>query len=226
MKKRTAIFILILSWLLSGCGGSKRPEMPAAAPTPSPTVTESPTSTPLPTPSPTPEPTPKPISAAVQALRGRNEEVAREIQTREWMAGRLVIASADIDVGLFVWGEGPDENAVGQRVTDDEDSALVYFDGIGYVVADHNNQDFATLNQVKVGDMAYILSGDAISSLRCDKVIDGINTGHGITDAEGTWATIGEDLICYTCKENWTNVLVVGFTQVDLDYFGDDPYLN
>lgn len=222
--KRLLILILLFTLLLAGCGrGDRVPPLPTLTPTAAPTA---PTPTPRPTPKPTVEPTVKPISPAVLALSARNDEILAEKTARPWMVGRLVIESADIDVALFEWGEGEDEDTVGQRVTDAEDSALVYFDGIANVIADHNNQDFATLSQIREGDMAYILMGDLILSLRCDKVSDGINTGHGVTDPDGAWATIGEDMICYTCRENWTNVLVVGFQQVDMDYFGVDPYIG
>ena len=47
------------------------------------------------------------------------------------MAGRLLIPSVGIDVALFLWGEGEDEDVMRQNVTDNLDSAMLYSDGVG-----------------------------------------------------------------------------------------------
>ncbi len=225
MKRNLLLpLIVILALLLTGCGiaapsaaGDKAAEVKA-------------TETPVPTPTPTP--TPKPVSPEVQALQLRNQEVWREMHRREGMDGRLMIPSAGINVALFSWINAsvsetdPDKivEQVRQLIVDYEDSALLYNDGYGSVIADHSNQDFMTLSNVKVGDPAYILAGDHVVSLKCNLVTDGINTGTGITDAEGKNITAGEDYTCYTCLEDWTHILVVGFEITDQDFFDVDRF--
>ena len=223
MKKALLPLLLIFALLLTGCSAVSSV---AAAAKPSPT----PTSTPVPTPTPTP--TPKPVSPEVQALQVRNAEVWREMHRRDGMDGRLMVPSAGVNVALFTWIDAsvaetdPEKivEQVRQLIVDYEDSALLYNDGLGNVIADHSNQDFATLSSVKLGDPAYILAGDHVVSLECDLVTDGINTGAGITDAEGKHITGGEGYTCYTCKEDWTHILVVGFKITDQDFFDVDRF--
>ena len=216
--KRLSILILAFSLLLGGCGRGDRRAAENKAPSGAfgtPAVSAAPAPTPTPTPAPTP--TPKPMSDQVKALLPRNDEVWAEKPRREFMEGRLLIPSVGIDVALILWGEGKSDEEVRQGVTDAEDSALLYFDGYGNVIADHKTQDFATLTSVQPGDAAYILTGDSIYTLRCDLVTDGINTGSGITDADGKIVTARETFTCYTCMEDWTNIRIVGFRLMDMD---------
>lgn len=175
------------------------------------------TPTPTPTPTPSPTPTPKPISPEVQALMGLNAQTAEERNRREYMTGRLVIPSAAVNVALFSDGVGEDEAQIRQAICDAEDSAAIYSDGIGIVIADHNNQAFQFLSEVQPGDKAYILRGESILSLECEVTFDGLNSGMGVTDADSIPATFYADYICYTCGTDWTNVKIVGFKVIDED---------
>lgn len=233
MKKFQVLILLLAAVLLfSGCGVNQAPQ-----PTTAPTAEPAPTATPAPTPAPTP--TPKPVSSDVQALLEQNQEVWQDIHRRDGMEGRLLIPSAGINVALFTWidipvvvDEGQDKiiEQVRQAIVDNEDSAALYNDGYGNIIADHSNQSFSKLSAVSVGDEAYLLAGDYIMSLSCDLVTDGTNTGNGITDKDGKPANEGEDYICYTCLEDWTHVLIVGFKitekdSIDVDRFdqGEQP---
>ena len=69
-----------------------------------------------------------------------------------------------------------------------------------------------------VGDKAVILRGHSIVTLQCSLVDDGYNYGKGILDGDGYYFTSYEDYVCYTCKEDWNNVLVVCFEVLDEDY--------
>jgi len=229
MRKRSLLIIPMLALLLCGC--TKKEAAPAVTTiAPIPTAAASAASaTPVPTAVPTAAPTPagKTLSPEVQALTEENRKVWKEMYDRQWMEGRLVIPSVGIDVALFSWGVGPggesdpdkDVETVRQAVVDNSDSALLYYDNpVGNIIADHSTQDFSALSSVKEGDAAYILSGERILSLRCDLVTDGTNTGYGITDKDGGWHH-DEDYTCYTCLEDWTHVLLVGFTMTDEDFF-------
>ena len=233
MKKLLVIFVVLAS-VLAGCAATMNDDflpdteaLPFATPTPIPQLTlkDVPSATPKPTPAPTPgeEPapaaTPKPISAEVLKLLGRNLDVWRETQERPGMDGRLIIPAAGIDVALFSSGAGENVDDMRQRVTDAYDSALLYYDGLGFVIADHSNQAFASLSLVRTGDTAYILEGNSILTLTCKLAIRGINTGTGITDADGDPVTQDSLFTCYTCGEDWTQIYIVGLNEADEDLF-------
>lgn len=209
--KKTVLLIIILALLMCGCApegaassaGLEESSSPVAGPTASPEATEQ----------------PKVISEEVKALMGFNEEVWEEKHMRNWMIGRLIIPDADINVAVFIHGEGADAAEIRQNVCDGEDSAILYSDGIGNIIADHNNQGFTNLPNVKLGDRAYIVAGDCIITLECDLVTDGINTGKGITDTEGEWVSANEDFTFYTCGADWVNIKIAGFKELDQDYF-------
>ena len=152
-------------------------------------------------------------------MMGQNAQTALEKNRREYMTGRLVIPSASVDVALFSDGVGEDEAQIRQAICDAEDSAAIYSDGIGIVIADHNNQAFQFLSEVQPGDRAYILRGESILSLECEVTFDGLNSGMGVTDADGIPATFYAEYICYTCGTDWTNVKIVGFNVIDEDLF-------
>lgn len=225
MKKRLLfIAVLMLALLLCGCQSSAAP-----APTTAPTAIAAPTPTPSAAPAtPTPEPTPseKPVSPEVQAMLDENKEVWREMHNRAYMEGRLLIPSVGIDVALFNEGENKENKStevLRQDIVDLEDSALLYYDDpVGNIIADHSNQTFAKLPEIKVGDAAYILSGDRMVTLECVFTTDGINTGYGITDMDGGWHHDDADYVCYTCLEDWTHIQMVGFAMKDEDFIDID----
>ena len=132
------------------------------------------------------------------------------------MAGRLLIPEAGIDVALF-YCYGDDEAR--QIITDNLDSAALYSDGYGFVIADHNNQAFASLPLARFGDTAYILEGNSILTLTCSLKLEGINTGFGITDQNGEIVTDESLFTCYTCGEDWTQIHIIGLNEVDEDLF-------
>ena len=160
----------------------------------------------------------KPMALEAALFLGRNREVAQEMLSRQDMAGRLIIPSAGIDVALFIDGQEENVAQLRQEICDREDSAAFFTDGLGMLIADHNNQAFSLLSQVQTGDKAVILRGHSIVTLECDLLADGNNYGKGILDEEGFYFTSYEDYICYTCKEDWNNVLVAGFKVLDEDY--------
>ncbi len=200
--KRITLFIIILALLMCGCApeGSAAPAEVAESPAPS----ESPAPT---------------LPPEIEALLDKNAQVWLEKHERQWMIGRLIVPDSGIDVAVFIHGWGEDAADIRQNVCDAEDSAILYSDGVGNIIADHNNQGFINLPNVKKGDVAYILAGDCIVTLECDLVTDGINTGEGITDLENRWVSAEEDYTLYTCGEDWVNIKIAGFKEVDEDHF-------
>lgn len=231
--KKMLVILLVAIYVLAGCAATlddflpDTDALPFATPTPIPQLTlkDVPSATSKPTPTAeaketeAPTPTPKPISDDVMKLLGRNLEVWRETQERPGMDGRLVIPAAGIDVALFSSGDGQDVTDMRQRVTDALDSALLYFDGYGFVIADHNNQEFASLPLVCFGDTAYILEGNSILTLTCSLKLNGINTGEGITGPNGEIVTDESLFTLYTCGEDWTQIHIIGLDEIDEDLF-------
>lgn len=215
--KKLPLALMICALLLCGCAAID----PAPAEDPHASWPEdlSQAASPSTAPSPTPSPTPTPIPDDVLALMGLNEQVWIEKHYRPWMVGRLYIPSVGINVAMFINGDGVDTASMRQIVTDEADSAIFYSDGVGNIIADHNNQGFATLPNVREGDKAYIIAGDCIVSLEAELVCDGTNTGHGIIDEEGYWVSAEHDFVCYTCGEDWEHIKIVGFKELREDYF-------
>lgn len=160
----------------------------------------------------------KPMSLEAVLFLGRNREVEKEISSNPGMVGRLIIPNRGINVALFTDGPGETEAEKRQNICDTEDAAALFSDDLGTLIADHNNQAFSTLNEVQPGDRAFILRGHSILSLECSNKMDGYNYGQGIVDAEGYFVTSYAEYICYTCKEDWNNVSVIGFAVLDEDY--------
>ncbi len=161
-------------------------------------------------PTPRPTPTPKPIPEDVKQMMGNIPTVAAEMSARLGMFGRLVFPDAGISVALF--SDGPGETVAEKRqgLCDAEDSAVLYYDEEGAVIADHNTQSFAPLVNVLAGQKAYILTADSVLELVCTRLIDGHNNDHrGIADENYVPIRNAGDFICYTCKESWLNVRIV-----------------
>ena len=205
--KKTFLLIIVIAMLMCGCapvGLADSGERDSSSPAAGAEITDAAS---------------EPVSDEVRALLGVNEEIWEEKHMRSWMIGRLIIPDADINVAVFIHGEGADAAEIRQNVCDNEDSAILYSDGVGNIIADHNNQGFINLPNVRLGDRAYIVAGDCIITLECDLVTDGINTGNGITDTEGNWVSADEDFTFYTCGEDWVNVKIAGFKELEQNYF-------
>lgn len=122
----------------------------------------------------------------------------------KFFAGRLFIDAVGIDVALYK------DQYHKQAAVDRKDSACYFqMKNGGWIIADHNNQGFATLIDVQVGDCATIIDQDgAARHLICVEVLDGINTGHGITDRNHRIQHGRNDILMYTCLVGWQNVRI------------------
>lgn len=117
--------------------------------------------------------------------------------------GRLYIPDALIDVALY--------NGIDQSITDRKDSANIFIYGeyLGWIIADHNFQEFHKLFSVKVGTDGYIVleNGDVVN-LCCIKIINGRNTEYDLLDEDGISVIGKTDYLMYTCMNGWQNVRI------------------
>lgn len=117
--------------------------------------------------------------------------------------GRLYIPSANIDVALY-YGDA-------QYITDKSDSANI-FDICGYrgfIVSDHNNQEFSNLHKVAVGTTGYIETYDeGIIYIECVNALNGYNTGFTLVDKNADIVMGQADYTMYTYRDTWQNVFI------------------
>lgn len=147
------------------------------------------------------------------ATATRKARVAREINSRSGMVGRLYIPGVGIDVAVF----HSNDSSRNQAICDAADSAVLVsnlFAPGSQVIADHVNQDFRTLHNVTPGMSAYIITADRTINLVCTTAFNGHNTGTTISDLNYNDVTGIADYVCYTCQDCWQNVRVVGFKVV------------
>lgn len=119
--------------------------------------------------------------------------------------GRLCIPSVGIDVALY-------QSSDRQAAVDSEDSACIFTMRYGqrtYLIADNYMQAFGPLLDVLVGDTAYIeTDAGETTHMVCVEVLDGHNTGSGITDASKVNVVGQHDYLMYTCQGYWRNVRI------------------
>ena len=127
---------------------------------------------------------------------------------RSGFIGRLVIPSVGIDLACRESFDG----VTAQKYVDEKDSAAIYWVKNARVVADHNNQGFANLSKVNIGDNAelYLKDGSQVSYVVVNK-FQGHNTEYELTDND--YNCIFDDniggLTLYTCYAGWRNVWIV-----------------
>lgn len=142
-----------------------------------------------------------------KAVQTHGNDTLKDDVISEDYVGRLKINDVNINVGLY----GNNK----QSTTDKIDSANYYTTGKGYIIADHNNQSFITLKNVKVGTVAKIDYKDGTTKeYKCVEVINGHNTGTDITDNNYNSLYGKHDIMCYTCKENWNNIIICMFDEI------------
>ena len=127
---------------------------------------------------------------------------------RSGFIGRLVIPRVGIDLACRESFDGD----TAQKYVDEKDSAAIYWVKNARVVADHNNQGFANLSKVNIGDNAelYLKDGSQVSYVVVNK-FQGHNTEYELTDND--YNCIFDDniggLTLYTCYAGWRNVWIV-----------------
>lgn len=127
---------------------------------------------------------------------------------REGFIGRLVIPSVGINLACRESFDGD----TAQKYVDAKDSAAIYWARDARIIADHNNQGFANLSKVNIGDNAemYLKDGSQVSYVVVNK-FQGHNTETELTDND--YNCIFDDniggLTLYTCYAGWRNIWIV-----------------
>lgn len=123
--------------------------------------------------------------------------------------GRWIVQSRGIDVACYL--------SLAQNVVDAEDAAAFFQFGDQYIVADHCDQDFNSLDSCQPGDLACLETEDGIAIYVCTAIVRGHNTERDITDDAGNSIGYGFNtggITCYTCGDNWQNIYVVLFSPI------------
>lgn len=189
-------------------------------PSPTPTIVPIPTHTVAPTPEPTPIPTVEPTEQPVYSYQEPTDSYY-EPSYSSWTptydpiandplyaeAGRFYIPSVGIDVGLA-------QGCESQAITDRADTAWFqeynFWSGdTTHVIADHNNQDFANLTGVSVGDEAVIENPDGTTTtLVCKEVLDAYNRGDIVTADGRCLDSEAGNYVVYTCHGDGVRAVI------------------
>lgn len=127
---------------------------------------------------------------------------------REGFIGRLVIPSVGINLACRESFDGD----TAQKYVDAKDSAAIYWARDARIIADHNNQGFANLSKVNIGDLAtmYYKDKSCVTYSVVNK-FKGHNTGSELTNND--YECIFDDniggLTLYTCYAGWENIWIV-----------------
>lgn len=123
--------------------------------------------------------------------------------------GRLFIPSVDIDVALYQTPCTPDA----QPIVDAYDSAAYIntLDG-AVLIADHSNQGFDKIVNLKAGDKLYIYRpDDSIETYVCQETCNGKNYTSKICDERGVASTQSSGIWCYTCGASSVDIIISKF---------------
>lgn len=148
-------------------------------------------------------------SAAAQAFLPHTDtasaiaEKAVDDMNYAGFCGRLSVPQVGLNVAMY--------SSPSQSVCDREDSACCFnlSSYAGYIIADHNNQDFAVLPQVSAGTVGGIIDANGdVTFIVCTDVFQGHNTGSKITDGDYNNVLGTADYLMYTCLDCWQNVQI------------------
>lgn len=123
--------------------------------------------------------------------------------------GRLFIPSVDIDVALYQTPCTPDA----QPIVDAYDSAAYINTLEGAVlIADHSNQGFDKIVNLKAGDKLYIYRPDnSIETYICQETCNGKNYTSKICDERGVASVQSSGIWCYTCGASSVDIIISKF---------------
>lgn len=84
------------------------------------------------------------------------------------------------------------------------------------MIADHASQAFATLKEVKRGDVAYFHDSKHTKKYVCERKTEAKNTRQGFVLSDGTMAHCqGYSLVTVTCQDNTDQKVWVVFWRED-----------
>ena len=113
--------------------------------------------------------------------------------------GRLYLPSVNLNVALYKT-EISTGNEV-QKIVDNKDSAAYFSVYTHKIIADHSHQSFHKIEDIPVGEKAYIKKNDSeVMVYKLVQRFEGINAGSDLTDLNGkSIFDEKENLIMYTC---------------------------
>lgn len=134
-----------------------------------------------------------------QAVSPGSHDVSAERQSRSGMVGRLYIPSINMTPVACI-------DSYQQSVTDAADSANIWKNFGGIVIADHVHQNFSPLKYVRVGTTATIDCGNGTYTLECVEVNSKFYCGpHGDFREAFNKDDLYGYIVMYTCN-GWPNV--------------------
>lgn len=144
------------------------------------------------------------------------ERLAKTLQqaaANQGDAGNICIPDLGINIALYTCSlhVSADAKNVSQTVCDRENSAVYFSDCAQPIIADHNNQGFATLANA-YGKYVYVTRGGDCTRYVCTGVYNGENH---ITDLICNGTSIINSrfasLVAYTCNTSWRDITVCTF---------------
>lgn len=122
--------------------------------------------------------------------------------------GRWSIPSVGANVACY------NRSGQHQEIVDGNDNAAYYYAYGHVIIADHVNQAFYGLKNCSVGTQASFTSNSGTTNYTCVGVINGYNTGSGLTDSNynSIENMYPNTLVCYTCNENPNGVTIAFFS--------------
>lgn len=140
----------------------------------------------------------------------------KEDSTPLGSAGRLYVPSIYFNVALNETENTISNTSLTQNIVDEHDSAAYFKQWKKEVIADHNYQGLGKINNLEIGDYAFIKSGkDQIKTYQLNKKINGKNTIDDLVDNSGnSIKDVNADLIIYTCYTSEKDIIVTFWNKI------------
>lgn len=152
-----------------------------------------------------------PVENFAHTVQTENAPTIDYLSAQDWrFMGYFCIPGVSINLPIYhiFMDAGQESTDIAQAYTDRENAATLLDGWTPYsIVADHVNQGFGRLPEVKVGDIAFIQWCDNTrTEYVCSGIGIGINDGQNLYDEAGRlWQEWECDLMAYTCNHAFTD---------------------
>ena len=151
---------------------------------------------------------------------GGYQETGHTAAPNTWdtKVGKFSIPSVGLSVNCYA--------SSSQATVDASNSAAYFYLQEHLVIADHVNQGFNKIKSCREGTVAYVPYGSGTVEYECVSVMQGINTGTGLTTTDGRDIrnVYPGTVMCYTCNGSWQNITMVFFKIAGSDLEDADEY--